>query len=398
MNYFIKKDFIVFWLQERFSMIKNILKLTEKETIKVLGLMTGTSADGLDIACVEFTGYDKYPTYKVNYTDFIPYPKKFSEAFKRPLELTAPDIADFDMRLGKWYGEVISKLDIDYDVIANHGQTLLHQAPDYTLQIGEAQCIVEKCKKPVIYDFRTKDLVLGGQGAPLIPIVDEFLLRKEDSIIIALNMGGIANLSFLAPRSSHREILAWDTGPANTLIDKAVIDFTKGKELFDRDGSYARSGKVHNELFEELMAHDYLSKQVPKSAGQEQFGYEYYDNIKKRIDPQSRNEWLSFIRTLTEFTIMSISRDILALIKEEDAPVEIIASGGGAENLFIMERLNEELSQCKIHKFDLKGVNSEIKEAFGFAYLGYLFLRQIPGNVPSVTGSTRHTVLGKIVF
>ncbi len=379
-------------------MIKRLNELFERNEIRVLGLMTGTSADGLDLACVKFTGKGKYPEYEVLYSDFIPYPEEFSIAFKRPLELKASEIAELDMKLGKWYGEVISDLDIAYDVVANHGQTLLHQAPDYTLQIGEAQCIIEKCNKPVIYDFRTADVVLGGQGAPLIPILDEFLLRKEDRCVVALNMGGIANLSFLAPRSSKKEVLAWDTGPANTLIDKAVIEFTQGKELFDRDGAYARAGVVNERFLHELLSHEYFSRSLPKSAGQEQFGYEYYGKLRDQFDPQTHAGWLSFIRTLTELTIKSISNDISVLNKNEDLPVEIIASGGGAENLFIMDRLKEELPDCKFGKFDHPGISSDVKEAFGFAYLGYLFLRELPGNMPSVTGAARPCILGKIVF
>lgn len=379
-------------------MYKRFIDLQEKKVLKILGMMTGTSADGLDIACVEFKGLDKYPEYNVTYTDFIPYPVEFSKVFKRPLELTASEIAELDMKLGKWYGDVISKLNISYDVAANHGQTLLHQAPNYTLQIGEAQCIAEKCKKPIIYDFRTADVVLGGQGAPLIPIVDDFLLRQKDSAVITLNMGGIANMTYLPPRSCEKEILAWDTGPANTLIDKAVIDYTEGKELFDRDGKYASLGKIDTCLFNSMMDHDYFHRSIPKSAGQEQFGYVYYEKLKQRVNPVSQGEWLSFIRTLTEFTIMSISKDINDLAKQGDHSVDIMASGGGAENSFIMKRLKEELPTCKFMKFDLPGISSEIKEAFGFAYLGYLFLRALPGNIPSVTGASRSCVLGKIIL
>ena len=236
-------------------MIKHLLALTERNDLTVLGLMTGTSADGLDIACVRFSGKDKYPDYKVIYSDFVPYPEIFSAAFKRPLELSAPEIAELDMKLGRWYGEVIAALPVEYDAVANHGQTLLHQAPDYTVQIGEAQCIQERCGKPVIYDFRTRDLVYGGQGAPLIPVLDDFLLRDKERNVIALNMGGIANLTFLPPRSSDHKIVAWDTGPANTLIDKAVIDFTQGKELFDRDGAYAREVKEDHALLEFMLEH-----------------------------------------------------------------------------------------------------------------------------------------------
>ncbi|MCF7833038.1 MAG: anhydro-N-acetylmuramic acid kinase, partial [Candidatus Marinimicrobia bacterium] len=255
-----------------------------------------------------------------------------------------------------------------------------------------------KCNKPIIYDFRTADLVLGGQGAPLIPIVDDFLLRQKDTSVIALNMGGIANLTFLPSRFSDKNIKAWDTGPANTLVDKAVMGFTQGHKFYDEDGNYARKGKINTDLLQLMMEHEFLIKSPPKSAGQEQFGFAYYEKLKQEVNPVSNDEWLSFIRTVTEFTVKSISKDILDLIKLADHPTSIIVSGGGAENTFIMERLKEELEDCNIIKFDLPGITSEIKEAFGFAYLGYLFLRDLPGNIPSVTGASRPCVLGKIVF
>ncbi|MEA2077598.1 MAG: anhydro-N-acetylmuramic acid kinase [Candidatus Marinimicrobia bacterium] len=379
-------------------MIKQLMELHHKEELKILGLMTGTSADGLDIAGVKFKGYDKYPEYEVFYSHYIPYPDEFSKAFKRPLELSASEIAKFDLKLGKWYAEVISKIEVEYDVIANHGQTLLHHPPFYTLQIGEAQCILEKCRKPVIYDFRTADVLLGGQGAPLIPIIDEFLLRESHTTVIALNMGGIANLTLLPPRGSDRHTLAWDTGPANTLIDKAVIDFTKGRETYDLDGKYARAGDIEPDLLEFMMQYEYFNKAFPKSAGQEQFGNEYYEQLKINTNPETDLNWLSFIRSITECTIKSITQDIHKLIEKENNPVKVVVSGGGANNMFIMERLKEELPNCKFEKFARPGINSEIKEAFGFAYLGYLFLRQLPGNIPFVTGASRQTVLGKIVF
>lgn len=379
-------------------MFKELLKLSQIKEIRILGLMTGTSADGLDIAGVKFKGFDKYPDYEVYYSNFIPYPRELSEPFKRPLELSASEIADLNMKLGKWYGGVISELNIDFDLIANHGQTLLHNAPNYTVQIGEALFIAEECRKPVIYDFRTRDLVLGGQGAPLIPVVDEFLLRESDTCVIALNMGGIANLTYLPPKGSSEKTVAWDTGPANTLIDKAVFDYSKGDLDFDRDGNFARSGKLNIQLLNSLMGHPYITRPFPKSAGQEQFGYDLYNEIKNKISPSNDQEWFSFINTLTEFTIRSIEKDIRELIKNEKHPIKIITSGGGSENVYIMDRLREAFQNCIVTKFNKSDLDSDIKEAFGFAYLGYLFMRGLPGNMPSVTGSSRKTILGKIVW
>lgn len=400
MNYFIKKEFIVFCArnQQGVTMHSKFLDLLEQDTIRVLGLMSGTSADGLDICCAEFSGRDPYPEYRIRAKDFIAYPDRFSEAFKRPLELTGAEIAHFHMDWGRWVGSSLQNLREKYDVIAIHGQTLLHQPPDYTLQIGEPYCISEQTNKPVIYDFRKADVCLGGQGAPLIPIVDDYLLRDKEHAVIALNMGGIANITYLPPQSSNADVLAWDTGPANTLIDKAVIDMTGGKELYDDQGNYARRGKAKESTLKKLLGHPYLQRDIPKSAGQEQFGYELYRDLRKQAKIKSREDAYDFVRTLTEFTVRSIAKEIRKRLPSDPPVKKLYASGGGAENTFIMHRLQDLLPGMQIEKFDLPGIDSGIKEAFGFSYLGYLFLRGLPGNVPSVTGASRKAVLGKIVY
>lgn len=378
-------------------MLKEIIKLKKSKKIKILGLMSGTSADGLDVACVEFLGKDKYPEFKVTANAYIPYPEKFADAFKRPLELSATDILEYDMELGHWYGRVIAELDMDFDLIASHGQTLLHNPPAYTLQIGEAQCIADRTARPVVYDFRKADLVAGGQGAPLIPIVDEFLLRKEDEDIIALNMGGIANISYLPSRKSKGQILAFDTGPANTLIDKAVIAFTDGREMFDRDGLYASQAKADKTLLNGLMSHPYYSRPLPKSAGQEQFGYDYFRELINKVAPKSKEEWLTLISTFSELTVLTIANEIKDIYRSNKRDIKVLVSGGGALNQYIMTRLSEELSPMIVEKFKHQELDSDLKEAFGFAYLAYLFIRDIPGNIAGVTGSNYPVVLGKFL-
>ncbi len=379
-------------------MKKTPCALFEQAEVSVLGLMSGTSADGLDICRVEFSGSGRYPAYRVTYSDFVPYPADFSAAFKRPLDLSGAEIAHWNMVWGKWVGTTVRALPVSADIIASHGQTLLHRPPDYTLQIGEAACVAQISGIPVVCDFRTADVALGGQGAPLIPVVDEFLLRREEGAVIALNLGGIANLTYLPPRSSSDPVIAWDTGPANTLIDKAVIEFTRGAAQYDDRGALARKGRLDPVLLDHLMEHPYLKRPVPKSAGQEQFGYDYYLDLKKRISLTNDSDWLSLIRTLTEFTARSVHQEITSRVNDPGSVAVLYASGGGAENTFIMERLSELFGRTEIKKFELPGIDSGSKEAFGFAYLGYLFLRQLPGNIPSVTGASRETVLGRIVW
>ncbi|MBW6458879.1 MAG: anhydro-N-acetylmuramic acid kinase [FCB group bacterium] len=379
-------------------MYAEVQKLFARESVTILGLMSGTSADGLDISRVRFTGWDRYPQYEVLSKYTFPYPEAFSLAFRHPLQMTGPEIAHWHMAWGRWTADILQGIGEEYDVVASHGQTLLHQPPDYTLQIGEARCIALTCNKPVICDFRTADVCLGGQGAPLIPIVDEFLLRREKETLVALNMGGIANLTYLPSRQSNSAILAWDTGPANTLIDKTVTDFTKGKENYDNEGRYARSGKVDKQLLSRLLKHPYYERHIPKSAGQEQFGSAYYQALKEDVNPQSIDDWYDLICTLTELTACTIAGDIKNRLPANPPIDKLYASGGGAENLFLMERLQQLLPGTELTKFELPGIDSASKEAFGFAYLGYCFLRDLPGNIPSVTGASKETVLGRIVW
>ncbi|MDZ7795938.1 MAG: anhydro-N-acetylmuramic acid kinase [Candidatus Marinimicrobia bacterium] len=173
---------------------------------------------------------------------------------------------------------------------------------------------------------------------------------------------------------------------------------TEGKELYDDQGKYARHGKVNEFVLKKLMEHPYLRREIPKSAGQEQFGYELYRDIRKQASIKSREDAYDLVRTLTEFTVRSIANEIRKRLPSDPPVKTLYASGGGAENTFIMHRLQELLPGIHIEKFDLPGIDSGIKEAFGFSYLGYLFLRGLPGNVPSVTGASRKAVLGKIVY
>lgn len=379
-------------------MDKELFRLFERENVTVLGLMSGTSADGLDLCRVRFIGRDRYPRYEVLSGGFIPYPKEFGEAFRRPLELSGEAIAHWHMEWGRWAAKELKQVRGDYDVIASHGQTLLHRPPDYTLQIGEARYLVQALKKPVICDFRTADVCLGGQGAPLIPVVDDYLLRDEAYAVLALNLGGIANLTWLPPKGSDLPVRAWDTGPANTLIDKAVIDYSGGKQLYDKDGDIARRGKTNRELLNALLRHPYLLRDIPKSAGQEQFGNAYYRKIRSQAAPQNAADWESFIRTLSDFTVESIAAEVHRRLPAEPVVRVLYASGGGAGNVYIMDELRKAFPETEIRKFDLPGIDSGTKEAFGFAYLGYLFLRRIPGNLPSVTGASEACVLGTLYF
>ena len=378
--------------------MKNINELLQKEQLRIMGLMTGTSADELDMCLVEFSGKDKYPKFKIISSKNIKMPSKLSERFKNPQDLSGSEVASLHFELGRFISDQIKNEKKQIDLVASHGQTLFHDPPNYTFQIGEPSYIVNELNIPVIYDFRTMDVVNGGQGAPLIPIVDEYLFTDDDDTVATLNLGGIANITIIPPKNSSKSTIAWDTGPANMLIDKAVLAFTSNKEKYDKDGKYALQGKMNNKLLEWLMNNEYFNRKLPKSTGQEEFGRTYFNKIIEKFQPQTRDEWLSLITTLTLFTVRSISVEFNRESEKYSKVKTMYMSGGGSNNNFIVENLRKELSDINIKILSEKSITADNKEAFGFAYLGYLFIRRIPGNVPSVTGAKKESVLGKIVF
>lgn len=378
--------------------MKNINELLQKEQLRIMGLMTGTSADELDMCLVEFSGKDKYPKFKIISSKNIKIPSKLSERFKNSQDLSGSEVASLHFELGRFISDQIKNEKKQIDLVASHGQTLFHDPPNYTFQIGEPSYIVNELNIPVIYDFRTMDVVNGGQGAPLIPIVDEYLFTDDDDTVATLNLGGIANITIIPPKNSSKSTIAWDTGPANMLIDKAVLAFTSNKEKYDKDGKYALQGKMNNELLEWLMNNEYFNRKLPKSTGQEKFGRTYFNKIIEKFQPQTKDKWLSLITTLTLFTVRSISVEFNRESEKYSKVKTMYMSGGGSNNNFIVENLRKELSDINIKILSEKSITADNKEAFGFAYLGYLFIRRIPGNVPSVTGAKKESVLGKIVF
>ena len=376
--------------------LEKLIRLYQVERVKIVGMMTGSSADGLDLCLVEFTGRDQFPEYKVLDAREFPLPPEFGSAFKRPLELSTSESTNLSFKLGKWYAEQVAGCGWAFDLIASHGQTLVHAAPRYTLQIGEPGYLAARFNRPVIFDFRTRDVVMGGQGAPLIPIVDELLFRHATESRLGLNIGGIANITLLPPKNSPLPVIAWDTGPGNTLLDRTMMTWTQGEQAFDPNGENARAGRINQALLEWLRQHPYCGKKPPKSAGQEEFGIPFFQEIMDRFTPKTAGDWQDLLATLTEFTSVCIAGELKRFGRDYPTFKRLFIGGGGSRNVFMMERLRALLPQLEIESVNLAGIDSDNKEAFGFAYLGYLWLRQLPGNLPSVTGARKPVVLGKL--
>lgn len=366
--------------------------------------MTGTSLDAVDVAIIKF--FEHNGNFHFQQLAFNSY--KYNDDFKAKLisiiekKASIELISEVNIELSYIYSDSIlelcsqSSINInDINAIGMHGQTVWHspnsQIPN-TFQIGSVSALSKILNKIVVGDFRTADIVLGGEGAPLVPIFDYHFLRspKEDRII--LNIGGIANITFLPKRCTIDDVKAFDTGPGNALID---IFSKKYFGLdFDSFGKIAAKGYVIKALFDKLKENPFIIKPPPKSTGKEFFNEAYILNLIPKFSLHNERPE-NIIRTLTEFTVWSIVENIHLFCSDN---ATIIASGGGIHNNFLWNRLNEELSNYSIHKSDAYGINPDAKEAICFAFLAYLTLYNLPGNITSVTGAKKRTILGVISF
>lgn len=376
------------------------------------GLMSGTSLDGVDAAIVEI---DVLPNgrHRLNLRAFltIPMPDKIREFIFDVAQGKSIPASEFSLMhtgISQLFAEAVrqvcEKAEVEaknLDAIGSHGQTIWHSPSpqkfgDYsvasTLQIGDPAVLSQKFGVPVVSDFRSADVALGGQGAPLVPIFDFEFLRSETENVIALNIGGIANITLLPANSTEESVLAFDTGPGNMLIDVAVQKFY-GKK-FDKNGSIAEAGVAVPKLMSALVEEEFITRKPPKSTGREHFSSEYLENA-LLYNFYSWQPSEDAVRTLTEFTAWSIAQNIRLF---GTTPAKIIASGGGIYNRCLMESLARELPECTIVTADALGIPSDAKEAICFAYLAYRTLGGLHGNIPSVTGAREKATLGVISY
>jgi anhydro-N-acetylmuramic acid kinase len=368
--------------------------------MRVAGLMSGTSLDGIDVAIVDISGK------KINCRAFhsIPYPKAVREALlsvSNNITHTAT-ISRLNFLLGALYADAIHetcrrhRLKIEtIDLCGLHGQTIFHegQPVEYlgmrvssTLQIGEAAVVAERTGIHTISNFRERDIAAGGKGAPLVPYVDYLLFRHRRIGRIALNIGGIANITAIPAAAQPADIVAFDTGPGNMIIDELVSHKTQGRQRYDRDGRIARASKIHPRMLEAMLSDPYFALDPPKSAGREQFGREFASGLIATGLPID-----DLIATATEFTAQSIARAIRPYKKIG----EVIASGGGIHNRQIMRRLRGLLPSLAIATTADHGIDPDAKEAIAFAVLAHEFARARPANIPSATGARHPAILGK---
>ena len=359
--------------------------------MRVAGIMSGTSLDGIDIAIVDIKGR----RIDVVASNFTRYTQKNRERILAVSnrEVHIAEITRLHFELAELYAKALRKCGValqSIDLIGCHGQTIFHE-PGATLQLGDGSVLAERTGIPVVSDFRTRDVAAGGQGAPLVPFVDYLLFRDRRVGRVVLNIGGIANLTAIPRNAQPDDVIAFDTGPGNMVVDQLISLHSRGKQSFDKGGRTAATGKVHADVIDRLLRRPYYAKAPPKSAGREQYGHEFIGELRQLglIMPD-------LIATATAFSPAAIQIGIQRFVPF--VVEEIIVSGGGLHNCTMMAYLQAFVPQARIRSSAELGVDSDAKEAIAFAILAHETWHRRPSNLPSATGAARSVVLGKVSF
>jgi anhydro-N-acetylmuramic acid kinase len=401
----------------------------------VAGVMSGTSADGINVALARVQGRGFRSRLELLAHYQFPYPANIRRAVLAAMNARSASVADLsrlNFLLGELYADAIRtaqrRARLECELVGCHGQTLYHQGDSKlflgrpiacTWQAGEAAVIAARLGVPVVSDFRPADMAAGGKGAPLVPFLDYILYRHRRYGRIVQNLGGIANLTAIPPRVAPEQVVAFDTGPGNMVID-AVAEHLFG-EPYDRNGRLAARGEPLERVLQQLLRHPFFRQKPPKTAGREQFGREFVREVLRLCRRADENDAIATATALTARSIgMAVRKFALPLLHGETGKParflhpntrkggaswgprfrEFIVSGGGTENLTLMRMIREELAPLKmrVRSSDEFGLPSEAKEGAAFALLAYQTWRRMPGNVPSATGAKRTAVLGKLSY
>jgi anhydro-N-acetylmuramic acid kinase len=375
--------------------------------MKVVGLMSGTSVDGIDAALVEITGTTLDLRVELLAGETYPYPDALRSqilAVCGGAKLTMAEFARLDDEIAQCFAQAAIDIQAGGNratLIGSHGQTAFHRPTTadlmgYSLQIGRGELIAAIAQTTVIDNFRAADIAGGGQGAPLVPKPDAYLLGDLGEHRCVQNIGGIGNVTYLPPHSQtdwEECVRGWDTGPGNSLLDLAVAHLSEGKLTFDRDGAWAATGRVCEPLVRQWLAQDYFQAPPPKSTGRELFGREYLQSCTNDATAY-RLEPADLLATLTDLTASSIVDSYRRFVPQ--LPDRVLICGGGSRNLYLLQLLREKLPGIQVMTTDDVGLNGDYKEAIAFAVLAYWRELGIPGNLPAATGAKRSILLGDV--
>ena len=387
-----------------------------KEVRHVVGMMSGTSVDGVDAALVEISGTDSEPKVKLLAFENKPYPPQVREkifSLFTPANATVDKVGYMNFLLGEIYAKsalsVIEKAGMkpeEIDVIGSHGQTIWHapipESPDgipvaYTVQIGEGSVIAERTGILTVSDFRVADMAAGGQGAPLVPFSEYLLYRREKETILLQNIGGIGNMTVMPAGAKPRDVFAFDTGPGNMIIDAVISAVTGGEKTYDAGGETAAKGRVCNALLDILKEEPYYRQPLPKTTGREHFGVQYTEKILSwwKENPIPVEDLLA---TVTDLTAYSIADAYERYVLPKYRASEIIVGGGGSYNATLLRFMKERFAPhgVAVRTQEDLGLSSDAKEAVAFALMADCCMRGRANTLPSVTGAQHPAVMGKV--
>lgn len=389
---------------------------TEKDSVIGIGLMSGTSLDGVDAAVVQIEGSGSQSKVKLLHYYSRPYGDELRGKIKELCSPTSSDVVRI-CGMNAYMGEVFAEAALEaakeaglakdeIDFVSSHGQTVWHMPESLennpylirsTLQIGDLSVIAKRTGWLTVGDFRPADMAVGGQGAPLVPYGDLILFGHPEKGRLLQNIGGIGNCTALPPGGGAEDVFAFDTGPGNMVIDQTVLSLTDGRMSYDAEGAWAALGTPNEELLAELLSHPYFSQQPPKSTGRELFGADYTAAFLHRAHVRGVAA-ADIVATATAFTAHTIANACKELVMPHCRIDEVIVSGGGAHNRTLMAMLSDLLPEQKIMTAGSLGLSDDAKEAVIFALLGHDFLRGNSNNVPAATGASRPTVMGKLAL
>ncbi|WP_348228371.1 anhydro-N-acetylmuramic acid kinase [Trichocoleus desertorum] len=384
----------------------------------VIGLMSGTSVDGIDAALVEISGLETDLQVKLLAGATYPYPETLRSQILtvgagEPISMA--EFAALDDAIAEQFAQAALAIQAGYtpaELIGSHGQTVYHRPPQtnqrrndkvvsssplgYSLQLGRGAAIAHLTGISTVSNFRVADIAAGGQGAPLVPRVDAYLLSHATQSRCVQNIGGIGNVTYLPARSTvnwEQQVRGWDTGPGNMLLDLAVQQLSQGAKTYDQDGAWAATGTPCQALVEQWLQQDFFQQAPPKSTGRELFGLDYLKDCFADAGRYQLSD-ADFLATLTELTARSIAHSYGAFLPQ--LPAQVLLCGGGSRNLYLKQRLQVHLPSASVITTDEVGLSADFKEAIAFAVLAYWRHHGIPGNLPQVTGAAKAIALGEI--
>lgn len=375
--------------------------------MKIVGLMSGTSVDGIDAALVNIEGTAEQLSLELLGFQTYGYPTSLRT---RILDVCAGqslsvfEMAALDDSVAAAFAQAAIAIQSQYGeaaLIGSHGQTIFHRPPQnnqgFSWQLGRGEAIAHQTQLPTVSNFRRADIAAGGQGAPLVPKVDAYLLAHPTKHRCIQNLGGIGNVTYLPPKTQtdwENKIIGWDTGPGNVLLDLAIQQLTNGQQAYDQDGIWAAQGTANLKLVQDWLMDPFIHATPPKSTGREYFGVAFLEKCWQQAQRLNLTEadWLA---SLTEFTALTVVENYRQFLPQ--MPDEILLCGGGCRNTYLRDRLQIAAGGIPVGTTDEAGVDHDAKEAIAFAVLAYWrYVHNFPGNLPKVTGASSPMLLGEI--